>query len=1085
MNDYTDLRWTDLESGFFPEEMHRRRQWMGRQPGKKTPFAPWGDADAPVDCRHSTCLEHSHRDDPHPDCDACQMHADGCTRADCGHDARYSWSVADHYLTGDDIEMALDDPQIGGRIFIHRDPEESDGRNLMLFDGDDVRDPETGEVHPAFIDIMDRIGLSWTEVSTSGAGVHVVAFGEDIPGDRRQAIFALDDEPWGSNDEKPKLEVYARKHVNVTTGKRVGGSPKEIREADLDALADVLDEYDVSESPGYDSEGVKEWERVTSSDEYEDATFENIWGESLEKVRDEVPDLDKMLSRIAPSNLDRNDSGWTNSEYDMSASSILYKWGFEPRDIERILWRYRNRSGDSELHPGKVEATVQKAQQVDRIDPPEERDDGSSGGAWMEGEWEPGWMVQTPTTDRAEAIATGWNWYADSDPPLSIEDVYERVEEEADKAMEYNNNILLKSPMASGKTYSAFKVAAERDEQVSYITTRTDLYDQAAEICEEQGMSYYILPSVHRHCPTFCGEHGEHLAEQVRDARARGATPAEIHEHMDLPCGGTDDEEGKMCPYHARWHFDEDEYDALIGHYSHAHLNQVVAGRHVIVDEYPGDSMRDTIESPFLERSINAFCEREPEFPAEGYVELIENRNDPEFSAEALEFLNGFDWDDIDTTPVFETEDYYKKTPHAIYTIVAGEPPGDANPGYGKDYTRLPGEGRPVGMFNHGDSWNESAVSIQKPPRDFNYSKAVIAMDGTPYKPMWEDALGIKLRTKEPIDYDEEVASFIHETLGVDAIQTSEHVKPYSSGEYVNLQKDRAVANSIAEAVSEPVVISAKKATEQYEDDGWTDDDGPAKELDHFANLRGSNRYADEQCAMIAGSPQYGHDWVKREAAFQNKAVYPEGKGNDLDYGDGEEIAQQMREAVILQTLMRFGRDATNGAVVYLHTSVVPDQIEPSATGASVKCFTDTQKDIFNVCMDLAERGVDITAPTVHEHVSLDCHRRTVQRTLNLFYEQGMFEAKDECGRRVVFSEWDAEPHYVTEDGIVQLPAADEVDTIVGGDGDRDSGHNTVFTPTFGVDPEEPAPLGLPDEITPGGRHEMGADPPPDTSGAD
>ncbi|QLG26518.1 hypothetical protein HUG10_02720 [Halorarum halophilum] len=49
-----------------------------------------------------------------------------------------------------------------------------------------------------------------------------------------------------------------------------------------------------------------------------------------------------------------------------------------------------------------------------------------------------------------------------------------------------------------------------------------------------------------------------------------------------LPC----QHEGE-CPYTRKWDFDPDEVDVLIGHYAHAHKRKVIAGRTVIVDEFP------------------------------------------------------------------------------------------------------------------------------------------------------------------------------------------------------------------------------------------------------------------------------------------------------------------------------------------------------------------------------------------------------------------------------------------------------------------------------------------------------------------
>jgi len=64
-------------------------------------------------------------------------------------------------------------PRLDGRVFLQTDEDP-----YAFVDGDDVRDPETGEVHPAFVEILEQLGISYADISTSGAGVHVYYRGE-------------------------------------------------------------------------------------------------------------------------------------------------------------------------------------------------------------------------------------------------------------------------------------------------------------------------------------------------------------------------------------------------------------------------------------------------------------------------------------------------------------------------------------------------------------------------------------------------------------------------------------------------------------------------------------------------------------------------------------------------------------------------------------------------------------------------------------------------------------------------------------------------------------------------------------------
>ncbi|WP_254522484.1 hypothetical protein [Natrinema caseinilyticum] len=211
--EWGDADFANPERDVYPDELLEREQWMGRA-GKsgKQPVVPWGDENAPAECSRA-----------------------GHTTADkCDCDARWKWDYSDHYVTGKELEMFLEDPKyretVNGRVFIQREDDP-----YAFVDGDDVVCPETGTVHPAFIAVLEHLGVTYTDVSTSGSGVHAYYRG-DLPIEKGQATFEIDTEPWGTNDEPPAIEIYANKHVNVATGKHVPGTPLEINEWNEDVL---------------------------------------------------------------------------------------------------------------------------------------------------------------------------------------------------------------------------------------------------------------------------------------------------------------------------------------------------------------------------------------------------------------------------------------------------------------------------------------------------------------------------------------------------------------------------------------------------------------------------------------------------------------------------------------------------------------------------------------------------------------------------------------------------------------------------------------------------------------------------------
>lgn len=197
-------------------ELLDRKQWMGHC-GKK-PFAPWGD-----------------RDDPAP----CSKHDTTADKCDC--DARWKWGHDEFHRSGDAVRAVLPTEEIDGMAFLQQadDP-------YVFVDGDDVRCPETGAVHPVFKALLALFGETYCDVSVSDSGVHANYRG-DVPGAGTEPSWALDNKPFGANDEVPEVEIYETKHVCVATGRHVPGTPVAVNEWDHEAVEAVLKavwEYD-------------------------------------------------------------------------------------------------------------------------------------------------------------------------------------------------------------------------------------------------------------------------------------------------------------------------------------------------------------------------------------------------------------------------------------------------------------------------------------------------------------------------------------------------------------------------------------------------------------------------------------------------------------------------------------------------------------------------------------------------------------------------------------------------------------------------------------------------------------------------
>jgi hypothetical protein len=99
------------------------------------------------------------------------------------------------------------------------------GDAITLIDWDDVRDPETGEIHPTCAWALEELD-TYAEISQSGEGIHQFVFG-DIPGDHRKYLRHVDDEPF-VGDDRPMFEMYSSGRLTAMTGEHVAGSGTDV-----------------------------------------------------------------------------------------------------------------------------------------------------------------------------------------------------------------------------------------------------------------------------------------------------------------------------------------------------------------------------------------------------------------------------------------------------------------------------------------------------------------------------------------------------------------------------------------------------------------------------------------------------------------------------------------------------------------------------------------------------------------------------------------------------------------------------------------------------------------------------------------
>ncbi|SNR48038.1 MarR family transcriptional regulator [Halorubrum vacuolatum] len=991
---WNEVDFTNPETDTYPSAWLEREQWMGHR--DKRPFAPWGDQD-------------------HPE-------------AAPGVDARYKWSLSENYLDGEEIAVVEDHPSLDGRVFIQHEEDP-----FAFIDGDNIRDPETGEVHPTFIAILEHLGLTYADVSISGTGIHAPYLAPDgLPIDgKEQASFPIDTEPWGTNDELPSIEIYANTHVCVTTGLHVPGTPGDIREWNADALESILRANGYDDTPEVNHDTNRDWSDL---DEYEpDATAVD---ETTEDVRDVLAAIDRLRPQDVPLEthpVGTDSTGWETWD----PSTYRYSSGKDSLHTPDRKTFYDHKQGET-FGVLKLFALEQGI-----LSRPGER---LAGEKWWEaiekareagapipryvGEPEPVGVLPPAKRDLTIA-ASGWDWRQaakQDEETLTVSEARQRTTDAIAKAYTSYQRVLVEALPTMGKSYGAVKAAAETETPVTILTGRghKEQYDQFTKWCDEFDLKYYTLPSFTRHCSTANGTHGDDWADTVLNWYVRGATPKKIHKTAEyvldrpLPCH---EHEHQRCPYSDKWDFEPDEFDVLIGHYAHAYKPKVTIGRAVVFDEFT-DTYETTLDSN-LQRAVSYWLEATPEVPFDSYTDLIENRDDQDRRGQALHWFihNGIEPDEMS---VFDDDSAHAAAPIAVYTLLASDDLGN-----GFEHAEIDDGG--VAVFNR----EVGEVSILHTP-GLDYASSVVALDGTPTKRMWELALGESL-TYRPVLEKEERAEYIRDALNLNLVRTTEYIKPYNprpeyAEDRIAIEKDAALLDAIVEKHDQrPALITTTTALREYDRAGVIDfdltaatgdrvKDGPVDCVKWYGDVLGSNEFDETRLGVVIGSNHYGDEFIKKWGAYAGQAVERNGeKGSELSYGRfGDQVLQHMREHDTLQAAMRFGRDG-RGAVVYVHTDTLPEWVPLVGEGRVVTTWSDGMKAVVHALEELGEA----TTAAIVEHPAVDLSRQQVFNHLETLRERGVLtrEQDEEDGRRVVWR--DEGLHCLGEHGDVDLDSVE------------------------------------------------------------
>lgn len=529
------------------------------------------------------------------------------------------------------------------------------------------------------------------------------------------------------------------------------------------------------------------------------------------------------------------------------------------------------------------------------------------------------------------------------------------------------------SPPASGKSSQLFQVIKELDVAVLYTSSLVDLNEQAREWCDDLELTTKVLPTMSNDCISW-------EDESVRRAHARGAYAREIHERG--VCS-----EGQDCPYiqkipaiagergSGNEHVPRSEGQVLIGHPVHSRVFPYINGRVVIYDDVDEtDAFLEEYDD--IGRTCQAYLQ-DDRFPADTPEQLYRLRENEPKRHQALDLL-----DEIASDP-FDEGNTHRNAPAVIRTILEHTP---LNNGFGY-YSGPPAE-RFWGVAdgNHG-------VHLLAYP-DLRASQVVIGLDAYPMLftddelPVWWWMwTGLKLHP-ERILSDSETETFIEDVLGMTVIQTSDRAKPYSSGKWVTVEKDRKLLDFIAKSSDRAVipVVSTKQALDQLDVDVSL----------NFNQIKSRNDFAEYEIGAVIGSPHPGDTHFQLLAAFMNQSIEGEGKGMEREYGEvGNTILQKYRESMVAQAILRFGRHpSVESSTVYVHTAAIPDSIPAvEKTPEEADGFASCESQVRIV---LEDKDEPLTINEITDQTS--CSYESVRRVLSMLEVRGVVEQHEPSG---------------------------------------------------------------------------------------
>lgn len=571
---------------------------------------------------------------------------------------------------------------------------------------------------------------------------------------------------------------------------------------------------------------------------------------------------------------------------------------------------------------------------------------------------------------------------------ISRKIVRERLNRYIDEGFRQDVFTLIEALPASGKSYGVLLWAAQTGYPLTVFVPRYDLMDEYEEWCDELDLVVTRLPAFHRDCESLSldddDEPEDELTKNLLSLYRQGIGGGEIHDRAnellreDLPCQN----EGR-CPFMENRSIEADDFDVLLGHYLHAYQTDWTDDRYVAIDEFPGDAFVQGFKGD-VAPAVTAYVEQEERLPFLDYDDLLEHKSD--FREEISEWKREV-WSLYDSSHVIRSANAKAHSLGPLMTLANLEMKLLENRWR---YANL-GDGR-VAARNPDHEW-----WFLLPP-NLESAESVVGLDGTPIVEMWELVMSKDMKRISLLE-EAEKQEYLKNVLSLELVQTTENWNAYQGGDGVAPTVDIPVIETVGQLEGKkPGVITSKEGFKQYEPHGL---DSFVTKTEHYGNLKGSNDFETVRLGIVLGNPHPGDDVIEKWCALAGRsAERREGTvGKDTNYGYfGNRVLEGLVHNEVLQAAMRFGRKdeaGEKGATVYIHTSALPEWVEPEKRLVSVDPWQskeDGMRQVIEAIYDLDDwQNQEWKTGDVAERV--DISKRYTREHLKTLVEHGYLDS--------------------------------------------------------------------------------------------